>query len=138
MNYAHGWLDAWRKFDHIDAIEIEKAIKDEWLIAEKTKIIPELKDIGMRKGEAEAISLAYSRKLMVLLDQKHARIAARFMAVKFRGTIYVLLMALKKRLINLDIYLLSLGDLGEVGFRMNQKLYLRAVRMGREIAKKKL
>ena len=131
-------VNAGRKFDHIDAIETEKAIKDKWLIVEKTKIIPELKDIGIHEGEAEAISLAYSRKLMVLLDQKHARIAARFMALKFRGTIYVLLRALEKDLIDLDIYLLSLEDLVEVGFRMNQKVYLRTVRMGREMAKKKL
>ena len=130
-------VDEGKKRDHIDAIEIEKAIKDGWIKTESIKIEPILKNIGIDNGEAEAISLAYKKKLKILLDQTHARDAAKLLRLKPHGTIYVLLLALKKGLIDYDNYLLSLLDLIELGFRMSQEVYIEAVRLGKIIAKNK-
>jgi len=130
-------VDAGRKFNYIDALETEKAIREGWMFVQDVKVISDLLDIGLHKGEAEAISIAYNSKLMVLLDQTHARVAAQLMNVDFNGTLFVLLHALEKELISLDIYMLSLEDLLKVGFRMSEEVYLRAVRMGKEIKRKK-
>jgi len=129
-------IDEGRKGNHIDAIEIEKAVNDGWINVIKVEVEPILKNIGMDEGEAEAISLAFKKKLAVLLDQTHARDGARLLGVKFRGTIYILLLALKKKMIDYDIYLLSLLDLIEFGFRMSEEVYIEAIRLGKEISKK--
>jgi len=122
-------IDQGKEGDNIDIIEIERAINYEWVIVENVKVIPEIKNIGIDKGETEAISLAKKKKSVVLLDQTHARNCAKIFNVKFHGTIYVLHLALVKKLISKEIYLLALEDLIDVGFRMSQKVYLRAVRM---------
>ncbi|MDP7140866.1 MAG: DUF3368 domain-containing protein [Candidatus Woesearchaeota archaeon] len=129
-------VDEGKRKNHIDAIETEKAINEGWIKVENTEIHPLLMDIGIDKGEAEAISLAYKKKLGVLLDQTHAREAAKLLVVGPKGTLYVLLLALKKRLISYDDYMLSLFDLIQFGFRMSEGVYLEAVRLGKELAKK--
>jgi predicted nucleic acid-binding protein len=125
-----------KKQNHIDAIEIEKAVNDGWINIEKTDIIPILENIGIDKGEAEAISLAHKKDLDLLLDQDHARRAASLLEIKARGTIYVLLLALKKKLISYDAYLLCLLDLTDIGFRMSEEVYIEAIRLGKEFSGK--
>lgn len=124
-----------KKRNYIDAIEVEKAINEKWIIVEKINIDPMLKDIGIDKGEAEAITLAKKKNLPILLDQTHARHAAKLLELKPRGTIYVLLRALKKGFISYDNYELALLDLIDIGFRMSQEVYIEAIRLGRKIKK---
>jgi predicted nucleic acid-binding protein len=69
----------------------------------------------------------------VLLDQTHARIAAKALGLKTRGTIFVLAAALRKKLLTYKEYTDSLEELVKAGFRMSDEVYLSAVRMGREI-----
>lgn len=128
-------VDEGKKRNHIDAKEIENVIKKGWIKTEPIKIEPILENIGIDKGEAEAISLAYKKKWGILLDQTHAREAAKLLKLKPRGTIYILLLALKKGLIDYDNYLLCLLDLIEFGFRMSQEVYIEAVRLGKIIGK---
>lgn len=129
-------VDEGKKRDHIDAIEIEKAISNGWIKIENVKIEPIIGNIGIDRGEAEAISLAYRKKSEILLDQTHARDAAKLLKIKPKGTVYVLLLALKKGLINYDNYLLCLLDLVEFGFRMSEEVYIEAIRLGKETSKK--
>ena len=89
-------IDQGKKHNHIDAMGVEKAVNEGWIKIEKTNVIPALNDIGIDKGEAEAISLANKKKLNILVDQDHAREAALLVGIKPRGTIFVLLLALKK------------------------------------------
>ena len=116
----------------VDALEIEKSINPGWIKVEDITVDLILEDIGIDKGEAEAISLAHKKKVLILLDQTHARNAAKLLGLKPRGTIYVLLLALKKRLLDYDSYLLCLLDLVEMGFRMDQEVYLEALRLGKK------
>ena len=125
-----------KKHNHIDAIDVENAVNEGWIKVEKIQIEPMLKDIGIDKGEAEAISLADKKKLSLLVDQDHARDAASLLGIKPKGTIFVLLLALKKKLLSYDNYMLSLLDLVELGFRMSGEVYLEAIRQGKKYSRK--
>ena len=125
-----------KKRNHIDVFDIEKSINEGWIQVRKVKVHRVLKDIEIDLGEAEAISLAIITKNGVLVDQNHARTAAKIVGISPHGTIHVLLQALENRIIGYDMYLLSLLDLIDIGFRMSQEVYIEAVRLGRELSKK--
>ena len=129
-------VDEGRKGNHIDSIDVEKAINDGWIKVEMVEIAPILESTGIDRGEAEAISLAFKKKLGVLLDDDHARDAAKLLGIKPQGTIRVLLLSLNKKLISYDNFLLSLLDLVEMGFRMSEEVYIEAIREGKNISKK--
>lgn len=117
-----------------DAVIVEQAIQEGWIIVKKTKPLDALQEMGIDLGELEAISLAIEMKQKeVLLDQTHARIAAELVGLTPRGTLYVLLKALKENKINLKEYRLLLESLLAVGFRMSEELYLNALKFGEQI-----
>lgn len=116
---------------HPDSFVIEGAVEEGWIEVKDIKAIGELGEFGIDPGEAQAISLAKSLDVPVLLDQTHARIAAKALGLKPRGTIFVLLAALRKKLLTYEEYQDSLEELVKAGFRMSDEVYLAAVRMGR-------
>ncbi len=122
-----------RENQHPDAFVIEDAVEEGWIEVKEIETLRELEEFGIDSGEAEAISLAKSLGIPVLLDQTHARIAAKALGLKPRGTIFVLLAALRKKLFTYEEYQDSLEELVKAGFRMSDEVYLSAVRMGREI-----
>lgn len=117
---------------HPDAFVIEAALEEGWIEVKEIEAIMELEEFGIDPGEAQAISLAKSLGVPVLLDQTHARIAAKALGLKPGGTIFVLLAALRKKLLTHEEYQNSLEGLVKAGFRMSDEVYLEAVRMGRE------
>jgi predicted nucleic acid-binding protein len=117
---------------HFDAFLVEGAIEEGWIEVKKIKVDEELMEFGIDKGEAEAISLAKSLGLAILIDQTHARIAAKALGLKPRGTIFVLLAALRKKYLTQEEYHYSLEELVKAGFRMSDEVYLAAVRMGKK------
>ncbi len=118
---------------HPDAFVIEAAVEEGWIEVKEIEAVAELEEFGIDSGEAQAISLAKSLDVPVLLDQTHARIAAKALGLKPRGTIFVLLGALRKKLLTYEEYQDLLEELVKAGFRMSDEIYLSAVRMGREI-----
>jgi predicted nucleic acid-binding protein len=82
-----------------------------------------LGDFGIDIGEAQAISIAKSLGVPVLLDQTHARNAAKALGLRPRGTIFVLIAALQKKLLTSDDYQDSLQYLVKAGFRMSDEVY---------------
>lgn len=119
-----------------DAVIIEQAIQEGWIIVQKTKPLIALRETGIDEGELEAISLAVEMKQKeVLLDQTHARRAAELVGLTPRGTLFVLLRALKEGRINQKEYRLLLESLISVGFRMSEELYLNALKLGEQIKK---
>lgn len=118
---------------HPDAFVIEAAVEEGWIEVKEIEALRELEEFGIDSGEADAISLAKSLGVPVLLDQTHARIAAKALGLKPRGTIFVLLGALRKKLLTYEEYQDLLEELVKAGFRMSDEIYLSAVRMGREI-----
>lgn len=116
---------------HPDAFIVEKAVENGWIKVKKIEALEQLDEFGIDPGEAHAISLAKSLGLLILIDQVHARIAAKALGLKPRGTVFVLFAALRKRLITPKEYLNLLEELVKSGFRMSDEVYLAAVRMGR-------
>jgi predicted nucleic acid-binding protein len=73
-----------------------------------------LRGSRLHEGEAEAIALASSRKLMVLLDDKEARIVAGAMAVQYMGTAGVLLEAFLRQVLDFAGLEAAIEDLTRV------------------------
>ncbi len=118
---------------HPDSFVIEAAVEEGWIEVKEIKALRELEEFGIDSGEAQAISLAKLQGVPVLIDQTHARIAAKALGLKPRGTIFVLAAALRKKLLTYEEYADSLEELVKAGFRMSDEVYLSAVRMGRGI-----
>lgn len=116
-----------------DAFIVENAVKEGWIKIRKVKGIRKLEKFGLHKGEVDALSLADKLKSEVLVDETHARLAAKALNIKPKGTIYILIRALKEKIIDYDEYLDLLRGLVRSGFRMSDELYLEAVKIGRQI-----
>jgi len=129
-------VDKGKERNYIDANQIEKAINEKWIKVESVKIEPIIENLNIDKGELEAISLAYQKKVKLLVDQAHARDAAKLLKIMPRGTIYVLFLALSKGLINYEEYMDYLEQLINHGFRMSEEVYLNAVKMGKEFERR--
>ncbi len=78
--------------------EIERAIQEGWIQIRKVKALPELEFL-LGRGEAEAITLAKSLNLPILIDEREGRILARKMNLIVFGTLGVLINAYKHGLI---------------------------------------
>ncbi len=120
-----------KEFQHPDAFIVENVVKEGWISVKDSEVIRELEEFGIDLGEAQAISLANSLGVPVLLDQTHARNAAKALGLKPRGTLFVLFAALRKKLLTSEDYQDSLEALVKAGFRMSDEVYLEAVRVGR-------
>ena len=130
-------VDRGKKLGEKDAYSVEKAVNDGWLKTAKAK--PLKTPIKLEGGETAVLSLAKKLNIReVLMDERPARSAARLLDLTPRGTVFVLLKALEKKLLNLDEFLSVLGQLIEHGFRMKEEVYVEAVRKAREIAEKEI
>jgi predicted nucleic acid-binding protein len=117
-----------------DAYVIRKALEDGWIVVRDVKILSGLTDFGIDLGEAATLSLARNRcEKEVLIDERHARLAAKALGLKPLGTIYVLLAALKRGVISYEEYAAALEGLIKSGFRLSEEVYIEAVRLGLRI-----
>ena len=71
---------------------------------------------------------------VVLVDEVSARSAAKLLGLTPRGTLFVLLMALKKKEIDLDEFLETLDQLISQGFRLKEEVYVETIKEARRIA----
>lgn len=105
-----------------DAYVIEQAMKSGWIIVKKAG--PMKIPIPLHEGESPVIRLASQMKAgIVLLDEAQARTAAKLMGLKPLGTAGVILMALKKKEITYEEFLLILESLTKEGFRLGNDVY---------------
>jgi predicted nucleic acid-binding protein len=119
-----------------DAYVVEKAIVQGWIRVISTD--PLEMPILLDKGEEEALSLAKQQKAeVVLVDEVSARSAARLLGLKPRGTLFVLLMAMRKKQLDFDEFLQTLDQLIEQGFRLREEVYVQAVKEAKRITNKK-
>ncbi|KXA96461.1 hypothetical protein AKJ37_05145 [candidate division MSBL1 archaeon SCGC-AAA259I09] len=125
-------VDRGKEQGESDALIIEKAVEDGWIQVHEVE--PRVVPFDIEEGETAALSLAKELDVdEVLVDEAPARKAARMMDLEPRGTVYVLLSALKQEKIDLDSFLETLDDLVEKGFRLKEEVYIRAIRRAREI-----
>ncbi|MBI1935511.1 DUF3368 domain-containing protein [Candidatus Woesearchaeota archaeon] len=93
--------------------------------------------LQLHEGELEAISLAVEKKAdLVLLDDKKARIVAKGMKLKVKGTLGLLLTFLDKKLISHDEFKLLLDILVNANFRISINLFKEALKQAEEITNK--
>jgi len=109
-----------------DAYTVEKAITEGWLkvLATQSIDIP----IQLDPGEIAVLSLAKKLELKeVLVDEVSARMAARLLDLKPRGTLFVLLKALSMKEIDIDEFHEILNLMIRQGFRLKEEVYLEAL-----------
>ena len=113
-------IEGGREIQAPEVSMIEAAFQGKWMrevapaASERVLSRRILKGSRLHEGEAEAIALASFRKLMVLLDDKEARIVAQSMAVEFMGTAGILLEAFLRRALDFGGLEDALEDLTQV------------------------
>lgn len=113
-------VDKGKKVGAPDALEIERAIDEGWIKVAKLTQKQNLKIqslIGETKiglGEAGALILARDEEMMVILDDKEARIIAKSWRLEYTGTVMVLYEAFVKKLISYDELIEDLTKLTRV------------------------
>ncbi|MHA1579867.1 MAG: hypothetical protein ACTSUQ_09600 [Candidatus Freyarchaeota archaeon] len=120
---------------HPDAYLVEEAVREGWIqVVEANEIEAEkiAKAFRIHRGEAEAILLAKKKKTQILLDQTHARETAKILKLTPRGTIYVLRLAYRNKLISREKYLKLIDKLVENNFCVLIELYLEARKIDNE------
>ncbi len=84
------------KPDYAEAIAIKKAVDADKLKVQK---IREIKSV-LGAGEASSISLALKLKQPLIIDDKKAVFIANTLGIECHGTLYIVLEALKRKIIN--------------------------------------
>jgi len=118
-----------------DAYVIEQALNDGWLISsplttENTKKSEALAQMtGIDIGEAQAIILTKQKnEKVVLIDQTNAREVTRHLGLSPRGTIFIILTAIKRKLITKDTAKQMLATLIEINFYISANIYRDALK----------
>lgn len=128
-------IDRGKQKGYPDAYIIEQAITDGWLIPHTLtqKTIRESETLAhmmaIDVGEAQAITLAKQKKeKTILIDQTNARAAARNFQLNPRGTIFIMLTAIKRKLITKQAAKEMLRNLIEANFYISADIYAHALK----------
>lgn len=98
-------------------------------VKDRTKVDILLSELD--KGEAEAIVLAQEIKAdLLLIDEEKARVIARFAGLRYLGTVGLLLLAKKRKLIPMVKPVLE--RLINTGFRLSDKVYQAVITKANE------
>ena len=90
------YAEATAKSESNEAISVKKAVEDvKWIKVQKSNEINQ--NLGI--GEASSISLAYELKQPLITDDKKAAFIASTLGIECHGTIYLILLALKKKIL---------------------------------------
>ncbi|MBI2574374.1 DUF3368 domain-containing protein [Candidatus Woesearchaeota archaeon] len=130
-------VDEGKRLGKSDAAAVEESIGAGWI---KVRRVPSYLPlpIELDKGEISIISLAKGIKASyVLIDEIPARAAAKLVGLQPRGTIFVLLAAVKKKELSFEEFLECLNSLVEEGFRLREEIYINAVEEARKMTKSK-
>lgn len=100
------------------------------------KIEEKLLSFQLHEGESEAINLAIRKKAdLILLDDKKARIVAKSIGIKIKGTLGLLLTFLDKKFISYDEFKMLLDNLINANFRIDINLYKDILKEAENISK---
>lgn len=118
-----------------DAFLVENSVKEGRISVCRVQEIRQI-PVPLHPGEVEVISLAIESGIETLLmDDAKARAAAELAGLKPRGTLWLMLRAVKENLLSFDAFLGTLEAMAQDGFYLRQDLYLRAIREARQLAK---
>lgn len=109
-----------------DALQIEKALNQGWIKTEEVKLNKEFlkaaKIAGLQTAEAAVIQYAYQNQATALLDDEPARAFAKTLGIPIRGTLGILIEAVKKGLVSREEALEKLDKLSEIMY-LSAELY---------------
>ncbi|MHA1911788.1 MAG: hypothetical protein ACTSYA_08850 [Candidatus Kariarchaeaceae archaeon] len=106
-----------KKNNYADAIFIEKMIKEGFIevFKEGGKIKPIFQSEFLHKGEVSAINLALTlNEKVILLDDEEARISAKQLKLRVKGTLGILLDIYYKKIISKESAINSLKRINEI------------------------
>ena len=119
-----------------DSYAIEKATKEGWI--KVLKVEPIDIPIKLHSGEVAVLSLAKKLGIKdVLVDEKPARFAAKLLNLKPRGTLFVLLKALKEEVIDFDEFIDTLNEMVRQGFRLREEVVIEAIKEAKRVINRK-
>lgn len=122
-----------------DAILIASAVDDGWIHIEDSeppKANRLSESAGIQIGEAAAILLAREKTALLLIDDKMGRSAAEILGVTCLGTVGALLDGLHNSILYYSEFVAILDRMIDLGFRLDSKVYRRAMNMAKSLRKK--
>lgn len=127
-------VDEGKNLKKVDAHLVEEEIKKGWIKVKRVDNYVNI-PIELDRGEVACITLAINLGIKeVLFDEVSARTAAEVAGLIPRGTIFVLLVALKIKKIDFNQFLKILDSLLKEGFRLKEEVYLKAIEKAKEIS----
>jgi len=112
-----------------DAHKIENLIKNNQIKIGEISIYNDLEKQNLGAGEKATISLAIKKKInLILLDERKARRIAKFYNLNPKGTIGILLDALKKNAITKKEFKELIQKLLKEGYRINEDLVIEVLK----------
>ncbi|MGC8961039.1 MAG: DUF3368 domain-containing protein [Candidatus Bathyarchaeia archaeon] len=129
-------IDGGKAKGYTDAVTIEQALNEGWLVVDplteenmkRSETLAQMTGIDI--GEAQVIILAAQKnEKLVLMDQAKARGVARQIGLTPRGTIYIILTAIKRRLMTKEEAKQTLDRLIDSNFYMSVKIYSETLKV---------
>ncbi len=113
-------VDKGKELGASDALEIEKAIEDGWIVvtelteSQNETVQKLIGEAGIGLGEAGALTLAKDGTMLIILDDKETRAIAKSWDLEYTGTVMVLYEAFVCKLINYDELVEDFAKLAKV------------------------
>ena len=95
------------------------------IIVEDVEVHPILKTQNLGQGEKEAISLAVKHRSPLIIDDDSAKKYASIFGIEAHGTLYIIYLACRKKLIEKDDSINDLRDMIKDGFYISAEVYNR-------------
>ena len=116
-----------------DAYRVEKCINEGWLNIIEVDSLLSI-DFPVHYGELEVISLAVQEGIKkVLIDDAKVRSVADLAGLHPVGTLWVILQAVKNRMMDFDEFLSTLESITHSGFYLKEEVYIKVIRMARQL-----
>jgi len=118
-----------------DALVVKEGVDEGWIKVSKLnekevdlcrRLVEHASEIHL--GEAQAIVLAREGDALLLMDESSGRAFAETWGLRVRGTLYVLLRALREGILGKDEAREAILELVEKGFRIDPRLLARILR----------
>lgn len=119
-------VDRGRERGFADAILVDEAVRKGWIHVVDVKMPEEFvrlcREAGVDEGEAQVLHLAKEKRILALIDDETPRELASSLGIKVRGTIGVLVHAVKKGMLSRSLALRKLDELSDLMY-MSGELY---------------
>lgn len=113
-----------RKPENIETIVVKKAVDEGWLRIKNISLNEELKKFSIvAKTELEAINLAIKEKKIVIIDDKNAVQIANIFNVNVHGTLFIILEAVKQKILKKDEAVSVVNQMMENEFYLASDVY---------------